>query len=82
VSLFPNPASSSITLTIENALTFDETTEFIIYNLNGSILEKRSVNTQETITNIEINLQDFKQGMYYVQVIQKNRSVTLPFVKM
>jgi len=69
-------------LTIENALTFDEKTEFIIYNLNGSILEKRIVNTQETITNIEINLQDFKQGMYYVQVKQKDRSVTLPFVKM
>ena len=81
VSLFPNPASSSITLTIENALTFDETTEFIIYNLNGSILEKRIVNTQETITNIEIKLQDFKQGMFYVQVKQKDRSVTLPFVK-
>ena len=82
VSLFPNPASSSITLTIENALTFDETTEFIIYNLNGSILEQRFVNTQETFTNIEINLQDFKQGMYYVQVKQKDRSTTLPFVKM
>jgi hypothetical protein len=82
VSLFPNPASSSITLTIENALTFDEKTEFIIYNLNGSILEKRSENTEEMFTNIEINLQDFKQGMYYVQVKQKDRSVTLPFVKM
>jgi len=68
-------------LTIENALTFDEKTEFIIYNLNGSILEKRSVNTQETFTNIEVNLQDFKQGMYYVQVKQKDRSITLPFVK-
>ena len=81
VRLFPNPACSLITLTIENALTFDEKTEFIIYNLNGSILEKRSVNTQETFTNIEINLQDFKQGMYYVHVKQKDRSVTLPFVK-
>jgi hypothetical protein len=70
-----------ITLTIENALTFDEKTEFIIYNLNGSILEKRSVNTQETFTNIEVNLQDFKQGMYYVLVKQKDRSLTLPFVK-
>jgi len=81
VRLFPNPACSLITLTIENALTFDEKTEFIIYNLNGSILEKRSVNTQETFTNIEVNLQDFKQGMYYVRVKQKDRSLTLPFVK-
>jgi len=82
VSLFPNPASSSITLTIENPLTFDEKTEFIIYNLNGSVLEKRSITSKEIISNIVINLQDFKQGMYYVQAKQKDRSMTLPFVKM
>ena len=81
VNLFPNPATSSLTLSIKNSIALDETTEFIIYNLNGSILDKRSLTSKELISNIEINLQDFKQGMYYVQVKQKDRSVTLPFVK-
>ena len=41
-------------------LTFDEKTEFIIYNLNGGILEKQSITSKEIISNIEINLQVFK----------------------
>lgn len=81
-SLYPNPTNSSITLSIDNSLIVGEATEIQIYNLSGTILEHRSLDkTQDPFAVIDIDVQALSRGIYYVSVIQKDRKVTLPFVK-
>ena len=82
VSLYPNPANTSITLSIENSLLTNESTELIIHTVHGSIIEKRSIkNHSGNLMNIELSVIDLTQGMYFIQIIQQERSITIPFVK-
>ena len=82
VSLYPNPANTSITLSIENSLLTNESTELIIHTVHGSIIEKRSIkNLSENLMNIELSVIDLTQGMYFIKIIQQERSITIPFVK-
>jgi len=81
--LYPNPSSSNITITINNTATGVGFTELEIYNLNGQLLYKQLLDkVQESVMSVEIDVEHFLQGVYYVKILQADQSKTLPFVKL
>jgi hypothetical protein len=56
-TLFPNPASSSVKININNNRY---TASLLIYDINGRLLQRQSVNS-----NSLVNIDKLKQGIYY-----------------
>jgi len=70
-SAYPNPATHSITLKVEDfnttALTYQ------LYDLSGKQLESKKVTAIET----SIDMSDFVQAIYLLKVIDGNREVKI-----
>ncbi len=71
LKVWPNPASDYTKITIGQAL--NETSEIIIYNSLEQIVETISVHKQQQ--EIEINLHDFKVGLYYLELRTVNKII-------
>jgi len=83
ISLYPNPATSFITIDINNSESNTGSTELIIYDVNGRKLDGRIFDIpQQSALSVDVKVEDLVQGVYYVRVLQADRSVTLPFVKL
>ena len=64
LQVFPNPASETLTITLENA-TFGEAAMIQLYNLDGKLVQQHSTETPDHST---IRLSDIPAGMYLLQV--------------
>jgi alpha-amylase len=72
VAIFPNPASSSIRVFLEESFSVWEITD-----LNGRIVKSGSDNT----TDFEINISELQSGLYYLNLISNNTRVHKKFMK-
>lgn len=80
--LYPNPSSSSITVTVDNTVSGAGETSILLYDLSGRLISKQTMEkVQESVMQLNIDISSYLNGMYFVKVSQSNRSVTLPFVK-
>lgn len=73
ISLFPNPTSSSIT--IKSAILPDT---YIIYNALGQTLKKSTIVNEN---DLNINVEDFNDGMYFIKLSKGDSNQVLSFVK-
>ncbi|OFX27463.1 MAG: hypothetical protein A2033_18245 [Bacteroidetes bacterium GWA2_31_9] len=64
INVFPNPSASSITIDIQKAE--NEQTSIEILSLNGSVIYKNNLPSQQTKQNIDIS--SFSKGVYFVTV--------------
>jgi len=64
VSVYPNPVSSE--LTISN-LYSKELIEIVIYDLNGRVCKRFNL-IPNTINRYKVNMNDLKNGVYYISV--------------
>lgn len=68
---------------IDNTATGIGVTELVIFDLNGRVLEKYSLDKiQESIVSVKIDISKYLQGHYFARINQSDRSKTLPFVKL
>ncbi len=73
ISLHPNPAEDEIQLTgLENEVF---PVEMTIYNAQGQTV------LQQTLRAPEINISDFRDGLYFVQLTKDNRNTILKLMK-
>ena len=78
LNVWPNPASDYTKINIGQAL--NETSEIIIYNSLGQIVETLSFQKQQR--EIVVNLQGFKAGVYYFELRTNNKIIgTGKFIK-
>ncbi len=64
IKLYPNPTNGIITLSVdENSII----KSFEIYDLSGKLI-KNSTFTENSPTNINIDLSNFSQGIYFIKV--------------
>lgn len=76
--IWPNPASDYTKINIGQAL--NQTSEIIIYNSLGQ--KVKTYNLQKQQQEIEINLQDFKVGLYYFELRTSDKIIgTGRFIK-
>lgn len=76
VSLYPNPTSSDLTIKVRTIN--DLPNSFQIFNLLGQkVLTKKITNTED----LKIQTSHFGKGMYFINIIKDNTSITIPFIK-
>jgi alpha-amylase len=72
VAIFPNPASSSIRVFLEESFS-----DWEITDLNGRIVKSGSDNT----TDFDINISELQSGLYYLNLISNDTRVHKKFMK-
>jgi hypothetical protein len=75
-SMFPNPATNSVTLMHEKA---DETTSIIIYNINGKQLMTQKIEVGNTQTTVDLS--KLAAGSYIVSYRSGNGTKTVSLIK-
>jgi len=77
--IFPNPASSSIRLAFTGTSTPDQHWSYKIYSINGDLMAEKS-NIAGNSTIIDIN--NFEDGVYIIQVYRNNIIKTQKIIKL
>ena len=70
VSIYPNPFTSSVNITINNAYQ-TKTADLIMYNAIGEVVFTKTI-TKE-LTTIELN--EFKRGIYFYRVLDNSKII-------
>ena len=78
-SLYPNPANNKVIVDIINPETSAGKIE--ICDLTGKILLKKSFSLSQGLQTIELNINNFKSGTYYVNLITNTTNITKILVK-
>lgn len=68
IKIFPNPAKNRLTLSHSEAF---EQTEIKIYSLNGKLIKKFNINSNQH--TIELDISEIDNGLYYIDCIGRNR---------
>ncbi len=77
LSLFPNPAADQLNLTIDASIG---AFELKIHSSTGQLIEKRQISN--SIDLIEINLENYPDGIYFLSVQNKEINISKNFIKM
>lgn len=79
--LYPNPTSGEINVVFKNDDNSLNSTDLEIYDLNGRIVDRKSVYSIESTVGVVLDMSAFGSGMYFIRIIQAGRTIQLPFVK-
>jgi photosystem II stability/assembly factor-like uncharacterized protein len=75
VTIFPNPASDNITITLPDHRVIDE---IVIFNMMGiKVLEKNSVNATGSLT---LSIHDIPSGNYFIRITTRNETIVKPII--
>jgi len=68
LNLFPNPASSEVTLKLAN---FEQPIQIAIFNVNGQLVFEK-----EAISNsLNLNIKEFERGIYFVNISSEQQPI-------
>jgi len=80
ISIYPNPATSVININATSAETGN--VQLKIYDLSGRLIKKENFNKAFNQVQRTVNINDLKNGIYYVELIVNNkRSSLTKFIK-
>ena len=71
IDLFPNPASSSINIVVNNYKE-DESLNLSIYNTIGQIVYNNQINPSKQKTMFNINLSELGKGIFIIRLSNQN----------
>ncbi|WP_282079656.1 M12 family metallo-peptidase [Aquimarina algiphila] len=76
ILVYPNPAKDFITFEIENVLS--KNTIITVRNIQGRNIVSKTINQTSPIGNIKetLNIQSFNSGIYFVQIISGDATLT------
>lgn len=80
LKIYPNPATLSITLNINN-LNPNPESILTIYDLSGRIMQRGNLNHEKTNTTLHINIQEFTSGVYILEVKNHRTYIHRKFIK-
>lgn len=73
LSLFPNPTSSTVTI---KTPTLPDS--YSIYNALGQVISQMKINSE---TDLDINVENLNNGVYFIKLTKDNASEILRFIK-
>ena len=76
-SVFPNPATSELTLQITAVNTIEK---IRIIDQQGKLVQEDLVNISEGNSNIKINISTLLNGKYYVLISDGDKNYAIPFI--
>ena len=77
VLLYPNPSSDQVTLRL-NRFEKNESINLSIYNILGSLIEKRVVNSDQ---DVYMDIHGYAHGQYILVLQSGNRIIKKQFIK-
>jgi len=77
-SLYPNPANDHIVI-IASGLSYGAAT-YSVYDMLGNKVNNYVFSTIDGILNKEISLSGYAKGMYYIEIIQRDKRYTQKFI--
>lgn len=77
ISIAPNPVKDRLNIT--NVEAWAGTVELLVFAVNGQLVQ--SVQYDNPDHSIALDIQDLRAGLYHVQIISNNQTVTQRFVK-
>ena len=76
ITAFPNPTNASLTIKLSNSNTLPDS--YSVYNMLGQMVMNASVSK---ISDLTIDVSQFNDGMYFIQLKKDSNSITIQFVK-
>jgi len=80
-NIYPNPTNGSFTVAFQNESNSNNMTTIQIIDMNGRLIFEESIYAIESTVGKEINIDFVRAGMYFVKVIQADKTQQLPLVK-
>ena len=71
-NIYPNPAKDFVKVSTDNG----QQTTVRIYNVLGMMIEEIEINSNE----IEINVSDYKSGIYFINISNEESNITKKIV--
>jgi hypothetical protein len=75
VSIYPNPASSEFNVEV-NAVN-DSVMTMSIYTVEGAVVSTRNLSVTEGVTNVNENISELANGIYFVQFVNQTTNETI-----
>jgi hypothetical protein len=79
--LYPNPTEDVINIVFGNSLNSSNGTEIQLFDAGGKLLVKKTAEAIESVVGVKLDVSLFRHGVYFVRIIQSDKVVTKPFVK-
>lgn len=79
--LYPNPTEDVINIVFGNSLNSSNGTEIQLFDAGGKLLVKKTAEAIESVVGVELDVSLFRHGVYFVRIIQSDKVLTKPFVK-
>ncbi len=79
LSLYPNPANTVVNIEIDGGV--NSPTEYIIYNSIGSVVSSNYIGLLSGVSLEQINISEFKDGVYLIRIISGQKSSSHLFLK-
>ena len=76
ISLYPNPASNSITIHVANNVELPEA--YTVYKTLGQTIAGKNVQSE---ADLSVNTSEFTNGVYFIKIVRGNSVKTLQFIK-
>lgn len=80
VLVYPNPSNGIYTIEMKGVLT-NKNIIFNVYNVMGQIVYKDETKVHDNFISKQINLSNLTQGVYFINIIQDNKSLTAKVIK-
>jgi len=77
--IYPNPVQNNLTATITSS--FQSRFRIYITDVSGNVLKEFQQNLQEGNNLIQLNVNNFKSGSYFIKVMDKSSSASTLFYK-
>ncbi len=78
-SLSPNPSSAIMNMSLE--VKKSQITEYTIVNLDGKVVQQKSINLNQGINSIPLNIVDLQSGMYVIKTNVDEKSLSMKLIK-
>lgn len=79
INAFPNPASESINLHLLTEQSFNGTAN--IFNSVGALVKTETIEFTSGENNYQIDLRNFNQGFYFIELTGDNKKQNIKFIK-
>ena len=74
ITLYPNPNNGKMTVGLDGS----NYSALVIYDISGKMIYNMNIDAMEK--NVQVDLQKYPGGLYYLKVIGDNKLETVPFV--
>jgi len=73
-TIYPNPTSGAVTLTLETMDEFNGPMELKVYSLIGQEMKKESITPFSGVKKVQLDLSSLPKGLYMVEISNGDKS--------